>query len=98
LRNLKVDVTVFAVNTHVLQKCLRNMEHLQFATRSGRVPKNDDILRPTENGVYRRLYWSQIRNWDMLLVVAEIGCGRFKRYAFAKILRLNLTKIDTPAR
>jgi hypothetical protein len=34
----------------------------------------------------------------MLLVVAEIGYGRFQRYAFAKILRLNLTKIDTPAR
>jgi hypothetical protein len=34
----------------------------------------------------------------MLFVVAEIGYGRFKRYAFAKILRLNLTKIDAPAR
>jgi hypothetical protein len=74
------------------------MEDLQFAPSSGCVRKNDDILRPTENGVYRSLYWSHIRNWDMLFVVAEIGNGRFKRYAFAKILRLNLTKIDTPAR
>jgi hypothetical protein len=34
----------------------------------------------------------------MLLVVAEIGYGRFQRYAFAKILRLHVTKIDTPTR
>jgi hypothetical protein len=34
----------------------------------------------------------------MLFVVAEIGNVRFKRYTFAKILRLNLPKIDAPAR
>jgi hypothetical protein len=34
----------------------------------------------------------------MFFVVAEIGNVRLKRCAFAKILRLNLAKIDTPAR
>jgi len=34
----------------------------------------------------------------MLLEVAEIGNIRLQRYAFAKILGLNLTKINTPAR
>jgi hypothetical protein len=34
----------------------------------------------------------------MFFVMAEIGSVRLKRCAFAKILRLNFTKIDTPAR
>jgi hypothetical protein len=34
----------------------------------------------------------------MFFVMAEIGSVRLKGCAFAKILRLNFTKIDTPAR
>src|SRR5260370_11618438 len=74
------------------------MEHLQFAPGSGCVGKNDLILRPAANGVHCSLYWSHSRNWNMFFVVAEIGNVRLKRCAFAKILRLNLAKIDTPAR
>jgi len=33
----------------------------------------------------------------MLLEVAKIGTVRLQRYAFAKILRLHVSKIDAPA-
>jgi len=39
-----------------------------------------------------------VRNRYMLLEVAKIGIVRLQRYAFAKILRLHVTKIDAPAR
>src|SRR6267154_833946 len=74
------------------------MEHLQFAPSSGCVGKNNVVLRPAENGVHGNLLRSHSRNWDMFFVMAEIGSVRLKRRAFAKILRLNFTKIDTPAR
>ena len=74
------------------------MEHLQLPPGSGCVRKNDLILRPTENGVHRNLFWSHSRNWDMFFVMPEIGSVRLKRCALAKILRLNCTKIDTSAR
>ena len=69
-----------------------------FAPSSGCVGKNNVVLRPAENDVHRSLYWGHSRNWHMFFVVAEIGNVRLKRCAFAKILRLNFTKIDTPAR
>jgi hypothetical protein len=73
------------------------MEHLQFASGSWCVGKNDLILRPTENGVHGNLLWNHSRNCDMFFVMAEIGNVRLKRRAFAKVLRLNFAKIDTPA-
>src|SRR5258708_5565720 len=74
------------------------MEHLQFAPGSGCVRKNNVVLRPAENDIYRSFHWSHSRDWDMFFVVTEIGNVRLKRCTLAKILRLNFTKIDTPAR
>jgi hypothetical protein len=69
------------------------MEHNQFAACSGRVRKNDNVLRPTEDSVNCRFGWSHIWNWDVLLEVAEIRNIRFQRYALAKVFRLYVAEI-----
>ena len=85
-----MHIAVRRIDTSFLQKCIRQMEHLKLSPRSRRAGIDEDILRPTENGINSNLLRGNTGNRNVLRQMPEISNVRLDGQAFAKILRIGL--------
>src|SRR5258708_40334748 len=88
LRKLEVHIAIRRVDTSLLQKCNRNMEHLKFSPRAWRVGSDEGTLGPRKNGIDANLLRRSDGNRDGLSTMPAIRNVRFARQAFASFLGL----------
>src|SRR5579864_4881768 len=66
------------------------MENAKLATAAWSVGRNEDVLRPRKDGLYRDFLRSDVRYGDMLGVMSIIQDVRLHGKAFTKIFRRRL--------